>query len=235
MENETSQSYSSKGLDHPDIGKEIAFHEAGHFVFICMMIMHLKDFTPIKYVIICKEKFGELYGYANGISGGIPKLINSSASEMEFYLQDKKRMVGQIFSLMAGVVTYHEFIKTTDHFVGLLNYKEQRLDYYTFQEGFSKLDLSDFKQVDELLEYVNYNSETSELPYEFLQGTIELMQNPAVRSAIDLVCQKLLQSPCKEIEGNELRSIIGTVKRLISEVPYMDTLVKYVKILEERK
>jgi len=236
MENETSQSYSSKGFDHPDIEKEIAFHEAGHFVFICMMRMHLKDFSPIRFAVVCKEKFGDPKENGNGISGGEPTMNKDGFEDsVSKNLQDKKRMTGQIFSLLAGVTTYHEFIEKTDYFVGIPKYEEQRLNYYTFQDAF-KLNFDDFKEVYKLLKYVEpFGYKIPELAEKILQGTIELMQNSAVREAIDLVCQKLLQSPCVKIEGSELDAIVGTVEHLISKVPYMEILVKYAKILEERE
>ncbi|NUQ23086.1 MAG: hypothetical protein HUU34_03975 [Saprospiraceae bacterium] len=228
----------TKSINHEGMEKELAFHEAGHFVFSCMMTKYLPVFTPIDYAITCSEITDLNNDERNVVHGNAPigltdDDLKNPGKLRKFYIDDNKRIIVKVFTSFAGVATYPEFIESVDRFVGIPNGNGDALTYYDFKTAYS-LRFADFNNIKRWIKYINIPSYKETIfVCKLLEGTRRMMKIQAVRDSIIYIHRRLLKNKCNRVEGIELAKLIVEVQRLTNKVPYMAIVKEYEQIIED--
>ena len=236
----------NKELPLKDFELELAYHEASHFVFSCLILKNLVGFTPLNFVIICPQKYFE--GGFNKINGvmpaGVPERLTYVGSNMEeavgfkeFYNSNRNRLIAKLLSTVAGHASYQVFIKNEKFYIHCPIQIEKNqpigdsINVDGYQEQFAlNSDRSDFIYLKrKLLNYFSFKGDQlAQATSVIISSAQELMKMQSVKVTIGFIKNQLLQSPCKRIEGEQVRDLVREVKRMTNKVPF-------IKILEELK
>jgi hypothetical protein len=213
-----------KSLTKKQLKVELAFHEASHFVFICLLSKYVNGFSEINHIISCVDK---IHGF-NHVNSFTPKLSVSVfrdekeflICEKEFFKKDKKRLVVCLMICIAGYCSYQVFIEDNQYFIGFIQ-NENTLDiqYYRIENAFDS-NTEDFKFIKNKLRiyYEIENQEACTTVVKLLQNVKNTMKIPSVKNSIRFVKNILLKNQCKKIEGKELEKIEKKVKLFTNKI-----------------
>lgn len=235
---------------------EVAYHEASHFVFGVMSLKYVTGFIGHIFMRVCPENFiqdndenGNGYNVVNGFAPDVPlhkTYVRSQREEpngyLEFYNEDRKRLVAKMLVTLAGYSSYQIFNKgkqEDEYFVGippeLDEVKTERkripifdLTYYD-NSNLQHNPASDFQNASKKLRiYYELNpDERNEAIKKLIGECQELMEIQAVNESIRYVKNRFLERECELIEGEELQEIIEEVQRLTNNVSLSEILEKY--------
>lgn len=221
---------------------ELAFHEASHFVFNCMALKCVTGFMSINSIISCAEKLNvNGFNVVNGFAPDVPEdktYVRDHNEEaigyLEFYNEDRKRLVAKILTLTAGYSSYQIFIKNDKYYIGVKNDGIHpvgtgllRMKYFSKKAAISS-NTSDFKKLSKKLRIYYHLSmdERNEAISRLTSYTQEIMQIQAVNDSIRFVKNQLVKNKCTKIKGSQLSTLVSEVNRLTNKVPFEDLLVK---------
>ncbi len=222
-----------------EVKTELAYHEASHFVFSCLGLKHVSEFTPISFIMTCLED--ENSNIVNGFGPNIdmPKYSKKRNEKPEeyynFYKNDRRRIVAKILSSLAGYASFKVFISEDDYFISMntgvrINSYHRKLTYYCLRSAlFEYEQISDLENVKEKLadfySHMNDKNIIFTTIVELINIVQELMQkNQGVNDCIRFVKNELLKNPCSKIEEKQLNHMICEVNRLTNQLDYMQTL-----------
>lgn len=229
--------YEERTFSLDQLGEELAFHEASHFVFE-LLIAKISSRTEVEHIIACAEKFN-LEGF-NRVSGGMPKLEKLSARREEGALpleliehyKDIRNLALQLLVKIAGYSSFQVFIKNKKYYI---NPSAELIDpakhlykakYYN-QDNSITSDTDDFANINKKLEiYFRDQGKKEDSDIKRIKAiriltnaAQKLMKMQAVFCSIKMVKKALLKNECQKIEGNELKILKDEVSRQINKIP----------------
>ncbi|MEZ5040300.1 MAG: hypothetical protein R2828_10420 [Saprospiraceae bacterium] len=230
---ERPKDFIEREFNHPRFLEELAFHEASHFVFDCLIVRTLQSFTEIKYMSICIDQFFEEgWNRVNGLRPDIDIADEDMTDPVlsRFYRFDKTRAAAKILSRLAGYASYPSFIEKTEFYFANPSEDKTKLYYYKLRKANFKR-VSDLKNVERYLSYlgIDERQDVLERVESFLELVFEVMEYPSVRESIIIVSDLLKENECKKIEGQELNSAIKKVTELTESVPFIKILERCAK------
>lgn len=245
VEEQIKPSYKERKVTLNVLKNELAFHEASHLVFNCLGLRHLDGFSPLFFIASCAENAHEdSSNVVNGFAPNVPKnLMYRRRNEepkvlLDFYNEDRKRLVAQLISGVAGYASYQVFMKykcKEEYFIGCSVIKEtsedyRKLRYYRKEHALYSFS-SDFTYIDAKLKtYYELNSqEAVEATIKLIEIVQKLMHIPAVNMSIRFVKNKLLKNQCIKIEGNRLVQMCKEVDRLTNKIQFESILEQYIE------
>lgn len=222
-----------------DMVTEIAYHEASHFV-IGILVLNLDlSFMPYSSIEINVSE-ENVSGVCNGMTPTIspqddPYTPNVAAP---FFKEDKNRIFGKLFSVIAGYESYKKFLQDDDCFIGhtdLINDKDKMWYYslkYILKQATIKINFSlikDYCLVDKILNYGGYESyeKKMEIVIRIQNDLKELMSNQSVVDSIQYVKNALIEKNGSVIKERELEVITEKVKRNTNSISILNYLNKY--------
>lgn len=190
--------------------KEIAYHEAGHFLIDCLVLKEKLGFTEIIEA--------QIFADENVARGNVRKREDpnrgTELQKRNFYLENINRCAYKILTLCAGYATYLKYFDNDnkDYYIGI--YEQDRvfrrynlINFPTYDNGFDYLKIKNYlsyykvRGKDKLFRIINYTNEE----------LIRFMSNGGNKSAIGFVKNMLLQHNKTALTGDILQSIIEVV------------------------
>lgn len=182
-----------------DIQKELAFHEAGHFVMERLLQksgLNEIPFGDINYMYIDSDnKQGAVNGFLSldNLEGNV--WTNENYERFKRRFQENPRYTyATLFSLISGYATYKKFIDDNKYFIGFEREGESRLyridtvPHSVVKTQYNRYvnDVSDFAKIKERLNFFGITDfDILNNLYGFLLEQVsEIMSNNAVENAI---------------------------------------------------
>lgn len=236
--------YEERIVKADEFRKEIAFHEASHFVFHVLGLAHVTGFTSIKFAICCAHKVNQedLFNVVQGFAPDIPHSQTFGNDEIEapgylkFFNEDRKRLVASLFSTIAGYSSYAVFIQKRKFYifssVEKVGQKQFKIKYYDLKNAKSS-DTSDFNKLFrkfhfyyfseaqlEKLGYDKYNLRDSKIKAltVLTEKVQHLMRQRDVNDSVRTVKNKLLKTECQKIEGYRLNKLVKKVEKMTKKI-----------------
>lgn len=220
--------------------KEIAIHEASHFVFDILAEKANIGFKRVASIEVMpasvndgKIKFPT--GLTHGFGCPLAQKPFPSQKEVDnWYVSDKsrKRIFFRLFGLLSGFTSYKTFFQNTDYFIG---YADANLNQS--QIPFFKLDtlnfnfISDFDKAQKQLVLLGITAKSKQRA--FMQKLITeiklVMDKKQISASIQFVADNLLEAKGKKIQGRELEKIRNKVNRMTKGISIDKQLRKYCK------
>jgi hypothetical protein len=220
--------------------RELAIHEASHFVFNSMLIKTVPGFTVIDTMVMCleaaflneKDKTDHIN---NRVQGMIPDVSEAKtyrrsysrddpSAYVEFFESDRTRLSSVLLGKAAGYASYKVFIDTApnEFYIGgeatkIDGKNEARVQYWRIENGIAT---DDFNYIhNKLRQYYGLNpSERNEACIKIVKECQQLMMVQAVNDSIRFVARKLLNHECVRIDCLPLLRIIREVQRMTNKV-----------------
>lgn len=242
--------YEERIVKVNEFRKEIAFHEASHFVFHVLGLVHVTGFTPINFAICCAHKVNqeELFNVVQGFAPDVPHSQTFGNDEIEpsgylkFFNEDRKRLVASLFSSIAGYSSYPVFMQKRKFYifssVHKVGRKRLKIKYYALQNAKSS-DTSDFNKLFRKLHFYYFSeAQLEKVGFEkyniwdrkikaltvLTENVQQLMRQRAVNDSIRMVKNELLKTECQKIEGYRLNKLVSKVKIMTKKTNIIDAL-----------
>lgn len=232
--------FKTKLINEKDFAKELAFHEASHFVI--QRLLHPFDLGFLEsdnLWINTKERRGNVHGFM------IQDFNHTVWTEpvyrkfRKFFNTDYRRYKGYCLELIAGYASYKIFIEDSDFFISFGDFINNRneLKMYKLEtvphsirrtENDRKLfGVSDFAKIKEQISFqgIGNEKERLELYHQFLSDITDIMNINAVELAIRYVKNRLLRMDGKIIEGEYFNHIKYFVDDLVKRVCIEEYLI----------
>lgn len=226
--------YEKRKVDVDCLRRELAIHEASHFVFNCLALENLEGFKDMDYMITCFERYEEEgFNRVSGMTPAIKPQRSKAEAENEiakFYMEDHRRIIAKLLSHIAAYSSYQVFISNSIYYINgtqkfVVEDKKVECTYFAI-EGQNMSGTYDFKNVEKKLREV-CNTDKDEIIEVMKKLTFEtqgLMRINEVNECIEYIANKLLESECKRIEGEELKRLVADVQKKARPAEYIDTL-----------
>lgn len=226
-------SYQIKEIDEGSFSKELAFHEASHFVFQRLLHRYNLGFSePVHMMIDTVNRNGVVNGFM--IEGFNHQFWTDTVLEefRNFYTQDIRRLKAHCLELMAGYTSYKVFINDSEFFIhdGTVDLNPNKLRmfkletvYHSFsitRNNRSIVGVSDFGKMKEQASFIGINNKPELIIfYNNLIAEVKMIMNEeAVELAIRYVKNKLLRMDGKIIKGQYFDRIKSFVDNLTKNV-----------------
>lgn len=211
-----------------DFLNEVAFHEAGHFVFNIMITSISDDFhepTGITVEVI------EGFPFKAMVEGFQPEIFKRGkspirAEEKETFYEDDPRIVFLYsFSLLAGYVTYSVFIdrNSEEEYFSYIEETDKEslkatvpIKYFNHKKALRSRDgIKDLYQLKKTLIHAGYTDNTDRLEMEkkFIEATQTLMNVQAVNDSIRFIRNILVKQKGEHLSDKEFIRIKREVRR----------------------
>lgn len=232
------------------LAHELAFHEAGHFVFNCLGLQNTKGFSSNEYMSIYPEKSHLENENGNMVMGFLPdfsgqtmyaSIKNPEPIEYrEFYRNNKQGLIAKLLALAAGYATYKVFVKNEEYSISdyirfdekqsLINgFKSFEVEYYHEQTDHIK-NCSDFRKIGIKLK-TYYGIEDFKTRLESISNILcicrQIMRQPVVFESIHEVARILLNNQCQIIKGLDIQELESKIRTKIKDVAYSKILNEY--------
>lgn len=250
MENDPTEkkpNFIERQFNTNEIKIELAFHEASHFVFDCLVLKWFNGFLPIKHMVTCLEKlFEDGFNVVRGVSPDVPErdtYVRSSRDEprgyLNFYNEDKNRLVAKLLILIAGHTSFQVFLKAKvdifhkEYYLNVFenpnsNKVGDQIKAKSFFLGSAlDSDISDFNKINKKLRIyfqLNKRSEKDDALIKLEKAAQVLMECQAVNDSIRFIKNQLLKNECQKIEGRQLFLLVREVQRLTNKVVFDEVL-----------
>lgn len=213
--------------------KQLAYHEASHFVF-CILAERLKiGFKPVLSIEIHPENKIEENAAPNGLVYGFGSPYGDETPQAKektkkWYLENSKRYFSSIFQTIAGHTSYQVFIEDVEHFIGIPDYLN-----YVNTVPFYRLDClpndSDLEKIQEKLEWKGITTvEEKVRVLILLRNEVKQVEEvPIVNQSIRFVANRLIKAKGRKIERKELASIRDKVNVMTKRASIIPYLTKY--------
>ena len=213
---------------------ELAFHEASHFVFDCMLLKMDLDFTPLESIIVSTTDPDK-----NGVNGVTPNLPEERMHDFwlkKFYIEEENmiRLTGNILCTIAGYCSYKKYIGNfeSQDFIGQFEEGSNLMKYYnlenvpTFENNTEVKPIKDFVIIKHKLlslaneSYYNKRANFIKACTNFINEALQLMNIKSVNYSIRFIKNQLIKNKNKEINGQELAILVKEVQRFTNKVPF---------------
>lgn len=214
-------------LDWDLVKEEIAFHEASHFVFQCLLFQLSLGFKPDHKIEYCYKR---LNGKVEGFVPASDKAMSSDYELRRWYIQDHKRTIARILSTLAGHASCKYFFRKNDeYFISDPNLEKLTVKFYRIR-GFPFSNLSDGSHdIENIKRYLSYiqKADCFEKTTEyFLEEVLFLMREQPIENAIRHVKDEIIKRDCHCIEGEALDRLKKKVLQLTRTVSIESAIVK---------
>lgn len=248
------ESISIRTVDDHNLAFELAIHEASHFVFNCLGLINLEQFTSNEYMSICLEKFDSDFNAVMGFLPDVPKSTMYAKNYnthpdgyQKFYKDDRRRILAKLLALAAGYASYQVFIEPQDYFISNdikereRNGNDKRLfdvEYYHINTDKIK-ECSDFYEIAIMLKDY-YGLDNYQERLKVISETVAYVQNIMKRieisESIKVVANILLENQCRKIEGIKIRCLEKEICTKLKNVSYLGILEKFkMKVVDQIK
>lgn len=221
---EREERFITRKLTDEEILNELAFHEASHFVFNCMVYRLGLDFLAPRGIEICSEKHnGRVFGFS-------PNLTESELQResilKDWYTGNINRLIGRMLGTIAGYTSYQIFIEDSPYFVAVVDDNQREVKYFKLLTAPVRPYNSDFTRFREYIEYIHTGYEFEGIKEFFYNEAKKLMQIQAVNDSIRFIRNYLVERDCQFVEGKELARLRREVIRLTNKIPILEVLEK---------
>lgn len=230
--------YIELPFDYQTIVREIATHEAAHFVFAILGERLTSDFIPVTSIQLFPEELkGEITGFQSPLNSSDSHVIKT------WYLEDERRYYAKIFTSLAGFVSYKAFVNDTDYFIlktptawrNLETVKYHKLEsraiFTVREDGLGGI--PDFNGVQSRLKWKGEAADQNkiEIIRLFIKDIQKIIEIPEINTAIRFVRDYLLENSNKIIEGGELEFLKGEVNQMSEKESIEPYINKYLNLI----
>lgn len=229
-------------LDLKAFTKEIAFHEASHFVMgrlINKLNIGFREATSIT-IDSRGKKSGVVTGFGGSYDMDTPYWTESNKARFEaFYSEDVRRIWAESLNLIAGYASYKLFISDQEDFISYLETSESTEvvmhtlstvpHHFRYTPGNKEpVGVNDFAKIRDRLSFIEIvdKEERVEVYNSLLEVACKIMKIRAVEYAIRYIKNRLIAYDGKIIEGDYFKHITEVVERGISKVD-ISSFVEY--------
>lgn len=214
--------------------KELAYHEAAHFLIDNYNLRKNIGFTEImKVKIMVSQK--EIIGFVEKIDDN--KWSNPKQVK-DFFLFDIQRVACKVLTLAAGYATYQQFVnKDTEYYIGVFNEDSKKIMRYKLDTFQYYDDSHDYYKLQACIKYLGIKTRVSKLDLiRFLNMELQkFMDLGGNKSALGYVKNRLIENNGTEISNQELEKIVARVNDHTKSIKFDYLVSRVVEKLEELK
>lgn len=223
-----------KELNSKEFVKEVALHEASHYVLGRLIVRLGLGFQEVNQINFCISLEQEKLEANVGVFWPkLPEVVIISKNEEKikaYYVENTHRVFAEIFSLLAGYASYLVFIEDSEYFVSeidLLNNKS-KIWYVDLDWAFTS-SLFDFDKARKQLNYLGCTSaedqkEKMKLCINYLR---QILSKKAVYQSIGYVKNQIFRYQCKPSTEWPLEQIKQTVDEYTKNFHLKSWLLSY--------
>lgn len=220
--------------------KEVAYHEAGHFVFKILNISQNLGFNlPKEMKIVMEEEICD-----GNVRADKPfKVVKYSPEESDklelaFYKENPLRFFGQCMELMAGFVSRLVFIdQKDDYFIGgHVDPENQKklMFYYSIKTVYRYSNISDYNELRRLFNLIEFENEGRQIFLEKCHETVlEVYKQKSVVQSMGYVKNKFIRNVNSSITGKYLNEMVDEVSNYTKNFSNKEHLRKLKLFLSE--
>jgi hypothetical protein len=226
-------------------------------VFSVLGLAHVTGFTPIKFAICCAHKVNQekLFNVVQGFTPDVPHSQTFGNEEheppgyLQFFNEDRKRLVASLFSTIAGYSSYPIFMQKSKFYISCgekVGKKLVKIKYYNlenakfsetpdFNKLFRKLHFYYFSEVQiEKFGYDRYNLWDRKIKAltVLTENVQQLMRQRAVHDSIRMVKNELLKTECQGIRGRRLDKLAKKVQVMTKKIDITAVLEALKEVLD---